>query len=176
MKNIVVIPNFKQDENQPNQPFVDNCINSWKSWCDKHDVKLFVIEDKLFDFDEVSPQMQKMWSVDVMEHNDVEYDQIAQVDYDTFILPHCPNFFEMTNDNFSAVLDNGFGPSLNMTMKVFEDNWFSHMKGKVTWDTYFNSGFIVFNKKQKCISICIICCIAYFFHVSYQNRFSNISI
>ena len=57
-----------------------------------------------------------------------------------------PIFFEKTNNNFSAVLDNGFGPSINRSIQMVKNNWYKNID--VNWDTYFNSGFIVYNKNH----------------------------
>lgn len=145
MKNVVVIPNFKKDGTD-DPPFVTNCALSWQSWCEKHDTQFFMLEEKIHPFEEMPPQMQKMYTFRSLKESGVEFDQIAQVDYDTFILPHCPNFFDLTNHEFGAGLDAGFGPQLNRSIQMCKRNWFPD--SKIAWDTYFNSGFIVYNEKH----------------------------
>lgn len=88
-----------------------------------------------------------MWVYDILEHNEIEFDQAAIVDYDTFVLPNCANFFKMTGNKFSAVPDNGFGPDINRMIQLFKKAWYPN--SPVTWDNYFNSGFFIFNKDHK---------------------------
>jgi hypothetical protein len=146
MKNTVVLINLKNGIDE-NPEFVDNCILSWKSWCEKNNVSFFILDEKTHEFSEMPPQMQKMYTLDTLMGNGIEFDQIAQVDYDTFILPHCPNFFKLTNHEFGAGLDSGFGPQLNRSIQMCKNNWFPD--SKISWDCYFNSGFIVYNQKHK---------------------------
>ena len=147
MKNIIVMPNFREDDSKPQQIFVDNCRQSWKNWCKINNCEFFEIEQPITSFDHVPPQAQKMWVYDILEHNGIEFDQAALVDYDTFILPTCPNFFETSNNMFCAVPDNGFGPQINRLIQLFKKAWYPN--SPVTWDNYFNSGFFVFNKSHK---------------------------
>jgi len=146
MKNVVVMLNFKEDDSVKNLPFVDNCAKSWEVWCSKNDTDFFVVSDKIQSFYAMPPQMQKMYTMDILTNSGVEFDQIAQVDYDVFVLPHCPNFFNMTNHEFGAGLDGGFGPQLNRSIQMCKKNWFPD--SKIAWDCYFNSGFIVYNQKH----------------------------
>lgn len=148
MKNVVVMPNFRVSGVE-DPPFVENCMLSWKQWCDRHDCMFLVIDEPMHDYKEMPPQMQKMYSLMVLKGNDIKFDQIAQVDYDTFILPHCPNFFETTNHCFGAGLDAGFGPQLNRSIQMCKKHWFP--KSQITWSTYFNSGFIVYNDRHAAV-------------------------
>lgn len=145
MKNIVVMPNINEGESFE-KPFITNCKTAWKNWCQKNNCKFIELTIPIANFKDIPPQMQKMWTMDILINNEIEFDQIAQVDYDTFPLPHCPNFFEQTNNNFAAVLDNGFGPQINRSIRMCKNNWFDGIN--VNWDTYFNSGFIVYNKSH----------------------------
>jgi hypothetical protein len=148
------MPNFREDLSIPQHPFVDNCRQSWKFWCKKHNCDFIEIETPITSFSNIPPQAQKMWVFDILEHNNIEYDQAALVDYDTFVLPDCPNFFESSNHEFCATPDNGFGPAINRLVQLFKNAWYPN--SPVTWDNYFNSGFFVFNKKHKLLfSECI---------------------
>jgi len=136
---------MQDNENIP--IFIHNTIKAWEIWCNKNKCKFILLTDKIIDFNLIPPQMQKMWTMDILLENNIEFDQVAQVDYDTIPLPHCPNFFNFTNNNFSAVLDNGFGPTLNRSIQMVKENWYPNIL--VNWDNYFNSGFIIYNKKHK---------------------------
>lgn len=146
-KNIIVMPDFKQDINQPEPDFVKFCKIGWKKWCEKNNCEFFIIDTPIANFDYIVPQMQKMWSMDIIDKNGIEYDQMAIVDHDTIPTKNCKNFFELTNGKFTAVLDNGFGPQLNRLVRLFKDHFYKEDEF-VTWDTYFNSGFIIVNKSH----------------------------
>ena len=50
---------------------------------------------------------QRFYLFDILEQNEIDYDQILLVDADTIVHPDCPNFFELTNHEYSAVVNNG---------------------------------------------------------------------
>jgi len=147
MKNIIVMPNFREDLTSIQQPFIDNCRKSWMQWCKINNCNFLEIEQPITRFDHIPPQAQKMWVYDILEFNEIEFDQAAVVDYDTFVLPNCPNFFETSGRKFCAAPDNGFGPQINRLIQLFKNAWYPN--SPVTWDNYFNSGFFVFNKDHK---------------------------
>lgn len=137
------MPNFKEANSEEKQ-FVKNCKYSWQKFCQKYDIEFLEITDPITSFNNIPPQAQKMWVYDILEYNNIAYDQAALVDYDSFALPHCPNFFDLSDRKFCAVPDNGFGPQLNRLIRLFKDAWYKN--SPVNWDNYFNSGFFIFNK------------------------------
>jgi hypothetical protein len=143
MKNIIVMPNYSNKGDMKSIDFIENCKYAWKNWCNNNDCEFLELTQSIADFKDIPPQMQKMWTLDILIHNDIKFNQVAQVDYDTFPMPNCPNFFNYTNDNFAAVLDNGFGPSINRSIQMVKNNWYHEID--VNWDNYFNSGFIIYN-------------------------------
>jgi len=148
MKNIVVMPNFKEPSTKEDALFIKNSKILWTEWCKKFGYDLVIIEEPICPFNKLCPQMQKMWVMEILDDNGIEYDQILAVDHDTYPIPNCPDVFQMTNGEFTAALDNGFGPQLNRQMIIFREHYFPNDKF-VTWDTYFNSGFIIYSKKHK---------------------------
>lgn len=141
-KNIVVMPNYSETGITPR--FITNSISAWRTWCEKNDCIFLELTEKIADFKLIPPQMQKMWTLEILLSNEIEFNQVAQVDYDTFPLPECPNFFNLTGNKFAAVLDNGFGPSINRSIQMVKQNWYPGVD--VNWDNYFNSGFIIYNQ------------------------------
>lgn len=147
-KNVVCMIGLKEDENAPYPDFVQRCISSWETWCRKNNSEFFLWQSPAYPFKEVIPHFQKMLTIEVLEQNNIEYDQIAQIDYDIFALPHAKNFFELTDRKFSAVLDNGMGPALQLIVQIIRKEWFPNIN-TINWDTYFNSGFMVYNESHK---------------------------
>jgi hypothetical protein len=148
MSNIVVMPNFKEYSTKEDTIGIKNSKLLWEVWCKKYGHDFLVLEEPVCSYEAVCPQMQKMWVMDILEENGIDFDQILEVDHDTYPTPSCPDVFKLSGNEFSAALDNGFGPQLNRLMILFRDNWFKNDKF-VTWDTYFNSGFIIYNKNHK---------------------------
>jgi hypothetical protein len=144
-KNIVLMPAFS--ENKVYQPFYYNSVKSWKIWCEKNNLSFYVVDEPVFNFSDIPPQAQKLWVYEILENSQIDFDQVAIVDYDTFVMPDCPNFFNFSNSEFCAVPDNGFGPQINRLIRLFRTAWFTN--SKISWDNYFNSGFFIFNKSHK---------------------------
>lgn len=129
------------------------CFKTWKWWCDKHNVDLFILEDELQPLGDgtgnmpgMKPTWQRWHVFDVLDANNIEYDQVALVDIDTMVHWDCPNFFEQTGGEFSAVQDKFYIEWSHNSIKGYQDMW---PNVKFDWTTYFNCGFIVMSKKHK---------------------------
>jgi lipopolysaccharide biosynthesis glycosyltransferase len=88
-----------------------------------------------------------MYILDILDANEVDYDQVLYVDYDTIVTPDAPNIFELTENKFCAVRNFGDMDWVcrsieNYSKFVFEGFTFPYYN-------YFNSGIMVFNKKHK---------------------------
>jgi hypothetical protein len=147
MKNVVVMINFKKD-GQEDKAFVSNTSFAWKKWCDKNKIDFMMWEDPLYIIDEVPSIVQRWHLIDMLESNKLSYDQICCVDYDTFPMWHCPNFFEMTNGKFTCALDNGEPHQLNRSIRMVRTNWFPEVMD-VSWANYFNAGFVTYNSSHQ---------------------------
>ena len=71
-------------------------IDSWKKWCDKNDCELFILNDLLIEKEKMAICWQRYYLFDILDANEIEYDQVLMVDADTIVHPDTPNFFEMS--------------------------------------------------------------------------------
>lgn len=142
------MPNFKENKDQADDLSVHNSKILWRAWCEKNGCKFLSVETPVAPFNQIVPQMQKMWIQDILDNSNIDYELVLEVDRDTYPMPNCGDLFKISNGEFSAALDNGFGPQLNRLMRIFRQHWFKN-DAFVTWDTYFNSGILIFGKKHK---------------------------
>ena len=134
-------------ENAPDYlDYKEWCFKSWGVWCKKNDVELFVLDQELRDKTTMKPTWQRWHVFDVLEANEVDYNQVALVDVDTMIHPEAPNFFDETNGEFSSVKDDLMVEWVHNSIVGYQD-MFPNVN--FDWITYFNCGFIVINKKHK---------------------------
>ena len=142
-RNVVFITSIKGLVDTSYQEY---CLNTWKYWCKKNDVELFILNEELTDAKYMKPTWQRWYVFDILELNGVNYDQVAMVDVDTMIKWDAPNFFELTDRKFSAVVDQD-----NIGWVVQSIKAYQHMfpNVKLDWTDYFNCGFIVLNEKHK---------------------------
>ena len=122
-------------------------ISSWKKWCDKNDCELFVLNDLILENDRMGICWQRYYLFDILDANEIKYDQIAMVDADTIIHPDTPNFFEMTDGKLCGAQFDGSWDwvlrSLENYSKYIFNGYMMH------WWEYFDCGFIVVNKNHK---------------------------
>ena len=145
--NAVVVINLKKDLSAPNRPYVDRCIYAWNFWANKNGVDFIEINNPVMSMD-VMPATFQRWNIfDYLRDNNLKYDQVAQVDFDTIPSPFCRNFFELTNNEWSAVPDAGEGNMLNRGIRMVKENWMPDVD--VNWGNYFNAGFVVFGEKHE---------------------------
>ena len=146
MKNVVFIPNVATG-NGRSTPYHFS-VKSWKKWADKNDALLLEWTEPIMDSDRFPIIMQREWVFDILEHNDIDYDQVLIVDADTIVHPDCPNFFEETNHEYSAVINNGCYEWVTRSIKDWGKAMFPEHELVKPYD-YFNTGFVIANKKHK---------------------------
>lgn len=122
------------------------CYKSWEYWCDKHNVEIFILDQELHDKTKMKPTWQRWHVLEILEANDIEYDQVALVDIDTMIHPNAPNFFELTDNEFAVVQEDVMVEWIHNSIKGYQDMF---PTVNFDWTTYWNNGFIVINEKHK---------------------------
>jgi hypothetical protein len=145
-KNVVFIPNIDLG-NKRATPY-HYSVKSWKHWCDKNDVLLLEWTEPIMDPDVFPIIMQREWVFDILEHNQINYDQVLIVDADTIVHPDCPNFFKETNHEYSAVVNNGCYEWVTRSVRDWGSSLFPNEQLIKTYN-YFNTGFIIANEKHK---------------------------
>ncbi len=144
-RNVVFIPNIDL-KNGRSDSYVYS-IRSWYNWCDKNDVQLVEWKDPIFDVNVMKITLQRYWVHDMLQKNEIEYDQVLMVDADTVIHPEAPNFFEETQGKFSVVLNNGCYEWVTRSIEAWGNSLFPNEAKIKTW-RYFNGGFQITNKSH----------------------------
>ena len=123
-------------------------IDSWKRWCDTNDCELFVLTEEIVDHDSMGICWQRWYIFDLLEANNIKYDQVLSVDADTIVHPDCPNFFEMTDNKFTVVEFDGSWDWVLRSLESYSKYVFEGYMLKEWWK-YFDSGFWIVNKSHK---------------------------
>jgi hypothetical protein len=145
MSNIVFTVNIKNTEKPKRSEPYDLSVKSWKKWATKNDCEVFTLDKWVID--DMNPNWHKILVFDLLENSKVDYDQVLIVDSDTIIHPNAPNVFDITDNKFCAVHNDGSYDWVLRSIEtyskyVFEDYMFD-------WWKYFNSGFMIVNKNHK---------------------------
>ena len=119
-------------------------IKSWEKWCEKNDCELFVLTDLLLPKENMAICWQRYYLFDILEANEIEYDQILMVDADTIVHPDCPNFFDMTDRKMCGVHNEGSYDWIIRSIEIYGKYFFN---GHVMdfWK-YIDCGFVVVNE------------------------------
>ena len=122
-------------------------IKSWKKWCENNDCELFVLNDLLLPYEKMAICWQRYYLFDILESNNINYDQILSVDADTIVHPDCPNFFEMTERKLCGIHMNG---SYDWVIRSIENYSKYFFNGNIMpfWK-YIDCGFVIVNKLHK---------------------------
>ena len=146
MKNIIYMVNIALDDRSKTQGY-EWSIKSWDRWAAKNNCELFVLDQPIYEVDIMKPQWHKLFVFDLLENDNVAYNQIAFVDSDTIVHPNCPNFFEFSENKFCGVTAVG---SMDWVCRSIE-NYSHHLFDNFMFPywRYINSGFMVMNKKHK---------------------------
>ena len=121
------------------------CINTWKPWCDKHNIDLIVLDEPIADTTRVKPTWQRWYIWNLIENSGIEYEKIALVDVDTMVHWNAPNIFEEVGDEIGVCVDND-----NINWVIESIKGYAHMfDTSVDWTEYFNCGMVVLPKSSK---------------------------
>ena len=122
-------------------------IKSWERWCEKNDCELFVLTDLLLPKEQMNICWQRYYLFDILEANDIQYDQILSVDADTIVHPDCPNFFEMTDRKMCGVHNEG---SYDWIIRSIENYGKYFFNGHIMdfWK-YIDCGFVIVNDTHR---------------------------
>jgi hypothetical protein len=146
MKNIIFIVNIDNDNNR-NKPY-HYSIKSWKKWADKNNAEVFVLTERVYENNYMHTNWHKSLALELLKSNNIEYNQVLIVDADTIVHPNCPNFFNETDDKFCAVMNDSCYEWVQRSIRKYGDYIFPDIEKIKTWE-YFNSGFIIVNKKHE---------------------------
>ena len=129
------------------KPEYDISIESWRRWCDKNDVQLFLLEEPILPMEDMHIIWQRYYMFDIFDNNDIKSNQTLIVDADTIIHPNCDNFFEKTENKYCLVHDDGSYDWILRGMEhykkyVYNGAWFDFWK-------YGNSGFQIVNNNHR---------------------------
>ena len=114
-------------------------INTWKYWCNKHNVDLIVNQDHDSRFG------YPIWNKELVYQKAKDYDKIGVIDCDTMIHWDAPNIFDMYDDEFCGVVDIA---NLNWVYNSLK-NYGKYFDGvEVDIDEYINAGVLFFTKEH----------------------------
>lgn len=129
-----------------NLDYAEHCIASWQYWCDKNNVNLVVIDKPIQDTSKMKPTWQRWHIFDLLDNQQLQYDQIALIDVDTLIHPNAPSIFDHANGRLGVVHDDLMVEWVHNSIKGYKDFW---PDVDLTWTNYFNCGVVVLNKEHK---------------------------
>jgi len=121
-------------------------LNTWEHYAKRHNCEIFMLEDPLYDTEWMRPTWQRWYVYDLLEANNIEYNQIALIDIDTMVRWDTPNIFELSNNQYSGVIDDISLEWVNNSIwgykKFFPDV-------NLEWTHYINNGVLVLPRDAK---------------------------
>jgi len=143
-KNIIFIPAIDAGRNRHHA--YNYSIQSWKNWAEKNTAEVLVWDTPLYTWDEMTIPWQRYHLFKILDHNQIEFDQILMVDSDTIVHPDTPNFFDMTERKYTGVLDLGCWEWTGRSLRHYRDVFDGF---RVDRGMYFNGGFQIVNESHR---------------------------
>lgn len=132
--------------NDPNMgAYQEWSLKTWNYYAKKHNCKLIVLEDPLYDTEWMRPTWQRWHVYEILEHNNIEYDQIALIDIDTMVRWDAPNIFEVSEGRYTGVIDDLSIEWLYNSIVGYKE-YFPNVD--LQWDKYINNGMLVLPKEN----------------------------
>ena len=142
MKNIILLTAISNPKNVPRSEAYKYSIESFRKFSGRYKgVEIRVLDEPLFDVEEMKPNFFRYYCFDLLK--DEEFDQICLVDSDTIIHPDCPNFFELTENKFTCVHNDGDYDWIIRSIENYQYEFPEQFAFKFDIWKYFNSGFLI---------------------------------
>ncbi len=146
MRNLVFIIDIKKDGKSKKEYQIS--INSWKHFCEKYNHEILTLNEPLIDTSYMGVIWQRYFLFDILDHNNLKFDQILIVDADTIVHPDCPDFFKLTEHKYTLVHDDGNFDWIIRSMENYNKYLFIDQP-IFNWYEYFNSGFQIVNNSHR---------------------------
>ena len=146
-KNVVFIPNINLGDDR-SAPYKYS-IKSWKKWCESNDCELVIFDKPICDVKDMKITWQRYYVLEILDNSNIEYNQVLMVDADTIVHPNTPNFFNMTDNKFCSVHNEGSYDWICRSIEVYHKYLFDDIKVPFDLFEYINAGFLIFNKSHK---------------------------
>jgi len=150
-KNVIYwvgIKNLELSEKYGNFDYFEYSKNTWKYFCKKYNCYFVEFDTPIeADMKRFRVNWQKaIFVFDELKRKNINYNQVCLVDSTCYAMPQCPNFFDLTENKFTAWVDTDnmrwIHDSIIGYKKFFNDFEFNQ-------EHYVNSGFIIFNETHK---------------------------
>lgn len=145
-RNIVFLTAIKFPGQESRSAPYEYGIKSWKVWCSNNNCDLFVLDEPILEPSYCKPNFYRYWCFDLLEANNIEYDQICLTDADCIIHPECPNFFELTENKYTVTFTEG---DMDWICRSLENYGYLVFNKLFPLHRYFNAGFQVINKSHR---------------------------
>ena len=147
MKNVIFMVNLPEDKKPGrNEPY-EYSIKSWKHYADRHQCEVHILEKRIYPESDMNANWHKIFALELLEANGVDYNRVLIVDGDTIIHPDAPDIFEVAPSGFCAAHNDG---SYDWMLRSYE-NYSKHIFSRNGFPimNYFNSGVIVIGKEHR---------------------------
>jgi uncharacterized protein YqgQ len=132
--------------NDPNMnAYQEWSLKTWQYYADKYGHKLVVLTDPLYDTEWMRPTWQRWYVYQILEHNNIEYDQVALIDIDTMVRWDTPDIFELSEGKYTGVIDDLSIEWLYNSIEGYKE-YFPDVN--LQWDKYINNGVLVLPKEE----------------------------
>ena len=129
------------------KPQFDFSTMSWSKWCKSQEIEHFVLTEPIYDLEYMNANWHKFFVLELLEEQGVDYNQVCIVDADTIVHPNCPNFFELTDNKYAGVHQEGSMDWCGRSLEHFSRFVFDGFM--IQYHLYINTGFQIFNKSHK---------------------------
>lgn len=119
--------------------YLDFSLKTWRWWCEKNDIHLYVFSKSNISVTEMGPCWQRWDAHNILKREGIKYGRVAILDADTMIRWDCPNFFDFYRDCYCGVTCE-CDHWVNNSLKQFQ-SYFPEID--VDWEGYIDNGMVL---------------------------------
>lgn len=144
--NAILLINIKNPARPGRDDVYGLSIESWKRWAQNNNAEVLVLDEPVVPVERMTPIIQRHYVFDLV---DLNYDQVLMVDADTIVHPNCPDFFQLTDDRYSAVHNDGDYDWIIRSIENYQYEFPAEFTKQFNIWKYINTGFMITNSSYK---------------------------
>ena len=146
MSNNVIFLNTLGTSQRASNSCIHLSIESWKRYANKYNYEIFILDQPFIEEDVLPYRWSKIYVLDLLEQNDIEYSRVLYVDADSLVHSNAPDIFKQVGGKFSGVKKHGSVDRILSEIEIYTKHIFEN--DTLPFYRYLDTSLMVLNKSH----------------------------
>lgn len=144
MSNNVIFLNTLGTSQQASNSCIHLSIESWKHYAKKYNYEIFILDQPFFERDVLPYRWYKIYVLDLLEQNDVDYSKVLYIDTNTLVHSNAPDIFKLVGEEFAGVKKHGAVDKILSEIEIYSKHAFQD--DRLPFYKFLDTSLMLLNK------------------------------